>query len=61
VAASAYIDLVADPSGRLTTADIEAVFSKLASRLGRDRIGKRLYAMCFPKVGCGPPTLSPTG
>jgi hypothetical protein len=48
VAASAYIDPVADPSGPLTAADIETVFRKPAGRLGRDRVRKRLYAMCVP-------------
>jgi hypothetical protein len=48
VAASVYIDSVADPSGTLTAADIETVFDKPAGRLGRDRIRKRLCAIYFP-------------
>jgi hypothetical protein len=38
VAASAYIDRVVDPSGPLTSADIETVARKPADRLGRDRV-----------------------
>lgn len=46
--ASAYIDPVVDPSGPLTTADIETPSCKPAGRLGRDRVRKGLYAKCFP-------------
>jgi hypothetical protein len=48
VAASAYIDPVADPLGPLTAADIETAFRKPAGWFGRDRVRKRLYAKGFP-------------
>ena len=48
VTASAYIDLVLEPPGPLTAADIEMVSHKPGDRLGRDRVGKRLYAKGFP-------------
>jgi hypothetical protein len=48
VAASAYIDPVVDPSGPLTSADIETASRKPAGRLSRDRDRKRLYAKHFP-------------
>ena len=48
MAASAYIDPVADPSGRLMAADIETIFRKSAGRLVRDRVRKRVYANGFP-------------
>jgi len=48
VAASGYINPVADPLRPLTAADIEAVFYKPAGWFGRDRVRKRLYAKGFP-------------
>ena len=48
VAASAYIDPVADPLRPLTAADIETAFCKPAGWFGRDRVRKRLYAKGFP-------------
>ena len=48
MAASAYIDPVADPSGRLMAADIETIFRKSAGRLVRDRVRKRLDTKVFP-------------
>jgi hypothetical protein len=48
VAASAYIDPVADPLRPLTAADIETAFRKPAGWFGRDRVRKRLYAKGFP-------------
>ena len=48
MAASAYIDPVADPSGPLTAADTETIFRKSAGRLGRDRVCKRLHTKGFP-------------
>ena len=48
MAASAYIDPVADPLRPLTAADIETVFRKRAGWFGRDRVRKRLYAKGFP-------------
>ena len=48
MAASAYIDPVADPLRPLTAADIEKAFRKPAGCFGRDRVRKRLYAKGFP-------------
>ena len=48
MAASAYIDPVADPLRPLTAADIERAFRKPAGWFGRDRVRKRLYAQGFP-------------
>src|SRR5687768_860548 len=48
VAASAYIDVMADPLRPLKPADIETVFCKPAGWFGRDRVRKRLYAKGFP-------------
>jgi hypothetical protein len=48
VAASAYIEPVVDPSGPVTAAGIETVSRKPASRLGRDRVHKRLCAKGLP-------------
>jgi len=48
VAASAYLDPVADPLRPLTAADIERAFRKPAGWFGRDRVRKRLYAQGFP-------------
>ena len=48
MAASAYIDPVADPLRPFTAADIETLFRKPAGWFGRDRVRKRLYAKGFP-------------
>ena len=48
MAASAYIDPVADALRPLTAGDIETLFRKSPGWFGRDRVRKRLYAKGFP-------------
>ena len=54
MAASSCIDPVIDPLGPPKAIGIETVFRKPASRFGRNRVRKGLYAKSFPhSLECG--------